>query len=90
LDSKRIIYLQGLEFLDSYDNFNLCFTGEASAENRLKTLRRFLILLESSTNKGFITTTDLTKFPVFAEMLPLFFDCEESYLSLENSMVSYQ
>lgn len=41
-------------------------------EERLQILREMVSGMESSTNKGFLPSQDLHKFPLISEILPLF------------------
>jgi hypothetical protein len=92
LDSKSIIRIQNFEFVDSFETLSLSSQtlNAATVLDRLTALKDFIILLDSSTNKGFLTTYDISKFPIFQELLPSFLTTDDSYKNGLNSMEGYK
>jgi hypothetical protein len=92
IDSKLKLKIQKFEFSDSYDVFKLdtsVWKG-VSVSVLLSSVSSFLIALDSSTTKGFLPHLDLTKFPVISELLPCFWEKDESYVNGVESMESYK
>jgi hypothetical protein len=94
LDSTCLFKIQKFEFNDTYEYFiiNLESVNFYTDEERLKMLRDFLVTFDSVSSKGFVTDYDLTKYPIIAEILPLFSDCDkdDSYIRGVCSMESYK
>jgi hypothetical protein len=82
-------------FKDSYASLSLvvdyyeCLS--LSAEGRYSLIVQSMDILDSSTNKGFLTSSDLSKFPIISELLSSFIidGCEE-FIKGDCSMESYK
>jgi hypothetical protein len=92
LDNNAIIRIQKFEFVDSFETLSLSSKtlNTATYLDRLTALKDFIILLDSSTNKGFLTSYDISKFPIFQELLPSFLTKDDSYMHGINSMEGYK
>lgn len=96
LDSQRLLRVMGLEFNDSFSNLQLNkekYKG-CTLEERYNLIERVLSVLDSATNKGFLTTFNLSCFPLLSELLPSFLlecsDSKEEYINGSKSMESYK
>jgi hypothetical protein len=73
LDSAKVLKIGDLVFKDNYSSLVIhkeyyqCLS--LSCEGRYNFICQTLIILDSSTNKGFITSYDLTKYPIISELL---------------------
>src|SRR5271156_5802151 len=87
IDSVRLINIQKFEFCDTYEYFNLSLNNykNVTDEAKLKMLKDFMIALDSATSKGFVTEYDLSKFPIFAEIIPLFTDGNKDDIYIRGS-----
>lgn len=97
LDNAKVLRVLQLEFYDNYSTLLLASEkyNEMTVLERYSLLKRVIEIIDSSTNKGFIPSHDLTKFPIFAELLPSFLlDSSESvvreYQCGGQSMESYK
>jgi len=97
LDNIRTLRVLHLEFIDSFSSLLLDSEKYSSFSilERYNLVRRVIEMIDSSTNKGFIPSHDLTKFPLFSELLPAFLlDSSESavleYQRGSQSMESYK
>ena len=94
LDSHKTIKVYNLLWSD---NFNSLFLTKQNltVEECLKTVELIITALDSKTNKGFLSSCDLTLFPVISEILPAFLQPVEdselnTYKKGEKSMESYK
>lgn len=97
LDSQKVLKIMGLEFKDDFSslriNFEKVFT--VCLLERIRVVSNFLLVLDSSTNKGFLARSDLNTFPIISELLPSFLlagsDEEKlKHISGDLSMESYK
>lgn len=91
IDSIAKVKIQRFEFHDTFDSFVLDVTGwnEVSVSEVLTALSSIITSLESSTTKGYVSSVDLSKYPVISSILPSF-TTEECYVNGEDSMESYK
>lgn len=91
LESVRKISVQKFEFFDNFESFiiDLEKVNRLTPLEYITGLRNFLTALDSSTCKGFITSYDLSKYPIISEILPCFTD-EEDYIKGIQSKESYK
>lgn len=95
LDSHKEIKIFSLTFKDTFDSILASTPQKYSIEQCLQDVDEVLNVLESTTTKGFITSQDLTKFPIVSEILPLFIlPSDEAsiseYVCGDKSMESYK
>ena len=93
LDTVKKVKVQKVEFLDSFEKFevDLEVMGRYSAEVKLGVIRDVLLSLDSVGSKGYLTTQDLTKIPVISDILPSFFDEEDSvYVRGDKAFEGYK
>lgn len=97
LDSNRILQVFDLEFIDSFSSLLLSKEKYNSmcVSDRYNLIKRVMSMVDSSTNKGFLPSYDLNRFPIISELLPSFLlDGSESavseYISGCQSMESYK
>jgi hypothetical protein len=95
LDRARVMRILQLEFTDSFSSLLLSKEKykDLTILDRYNLVKRVMCVIDSSTNKGFIPSSDLSKFPIFAELMPAFIvDSSESgeYLRGSQSMESYK
>lgn len=97
LDSNSVVKILGLEFNDSFSSLLLSKEKykDLNVEERYKLIERVLSVLDSATNKGFLSTTDLSRFPLLSELLQSFIleGCETArseYINGSKSMESYK
>ena len=95
LDMVKKVQILSLEFKDSYSFLSIAREKYEnwSVDQRQTLILDTLKLLDSSCNKGFLTTVDLRKFPVLNKLLPCFIHPgleEEEFISGRESMESYK
>ena len=95
LDQIGEIKLQNYYFHDTFEYFILNFDKitdlNKSDIERLKMIQDFLSMFESSINKGFLTNCDLSCYPVYAEILPLFLkEADVEFISGVRSGESFE
>lgn len=91
LDSFREVTIQKFWFIEKYDSLtiDLARVKSLSPVDFITGLRNFLVTLDSSTCRGFITGYDLRKYPIISDILPCF-TSEEKYISGAKSQESYK
>jgi len=92
LDSQKTLKIHNFEFKDTYSSM-LIDNGKylsLSIEARYTNICKILKSLDSSTNKGFLTSTDLSKYPIISDFLTSFIDGSEEYMKGGKSMESYK
>ena len=74
LDSQLVVKVLGIEFIDDFTFIKIKMEKykDLSVKERYLLIKRVLLTVESSSSKGFLTSHDLTKFPVLSEILPSF------------------
>jgi hypothetical protein len=93
LDYSRVLKVQNLEFKDSFSSLKLIQEKyqTLSMEEIYLVITVTMTSLDSATNKGFLTTHDLSKFPIISDLLPSFTHGEsEVSLTGEESKESYK
>jgi hypothetical protein len=94
IDSVRSVLVQRLEFSDTFDHLilNLEVCNKITTNDRLELIRDFLKCLDSSVANGFLTHTDLVRFPIISEFLSCFVDREKdlSFVDGLNSAECYK
>ena len=61
-----------------------------SLKDKYIIIERVISDLESSSNKGFLTTLDLNQFPYISELLPSFILQGEEYIKGNKSLESFK
>lgn len=91
LESVSKVCVQKFEFFDNFESFiiDLEKLNRLTPKEYLTGVRNFLTALDSSTCKGFITSYDLSKYPIISEVLPSFTD-EDEYIKGKHSKESYK
>jgi hypothetical protein len=96
LDSKSTLKIIGLELVDTYSTLLVCKEQihRQTIEESYHLVRKILFVLDSSSSKGFLTSTDLRYYPFLSELLPSFITgSEEEYIDYicgNKSMESYK
>ena len=94
LDVSGVLRFQNLAFKDTNYYLHLLEYKQMSLEARYKIINQTLHTLDSSTNKGFLTSYDLTKFPIISDLIPSFFQGDAirfyDYVKGEKSMETYK
>ena len=93
LDASSEVRILGLVFKDTLESFVLKKDYlSIPLVDRLKIIDVFLQELDRGTNKGYLTSCDLSLFPVISSVLPSFIqgDSDLEYLNGEKSMESYK
>lgn len=94
MDSVFTLKLQQFTFKDTFSTFLL--TSYSSSEltdlsERLRAINNFLSALDSSTNKGFLHSYDLSRFPIISDLLPSFLSSDDAgFIKGESSMETYK
>ena len=93
-DVSGVLRFQNLAFKDTNYYMHLVEYKEMGIEERYKIIKETINALDSSTNKGFLTSYDLTKFPIISDLIPSFFQGDantfHAYVKGEKSMETYK
>jgi hypothetical protein len=93
LDDYKVLKVQQLDFKDNF--YSLILTKvkykHMSADELYTLISSTMISLDCTTSKGFLTSHDLSEFPIISELLSSFItgDCVE-YINGDKSMESYK
>jgi hypothetical protein len=93
LDYKIKLNIQDLEFKDTFSSLELNTTKYLNIplQERIKLVEGVVESLDSSTNKGFLPSYDLSKFPIISDLLGSFIvDGNEEYIKGIKSMETYK
>jgi hypothetical protein len=74
LDSHKQLNIHKLKFKDTFSYLELDTNkySSLSAEVKYQIIEELLVALDSSTNKGFLNSFDLTKYPIITDLIPCF------------------